>query len=318
NYTRAIHDESEYEITNLAMYEYEVGNPSAPKRVFTYDKNSGSNSLKLNVGENGAYSFSIQIPAEYDGSKYSYLFVANDPEMISYSGALTDLKGSLSDKIIPSDGPSSAKYNGGILSAFGMPMTGIAKVNSEEEFVMESGLTCSVELVRAVSRIDMKYEVPNLKLTNVEFRGCPQSGYLFAQSAVTTPSAKRVTLNLSEWQLPSEYLQNIEDQKEWKCEKAFYVYERPNTETDSAIVHIEYEVWLNDQAYPGSVDIPFKRTSGDGAYVDILRNHRYTIVLGNGDEAIGGKVTAKLIFDEWEGNDYNDSISDEDPVKDAE
>ena len=97
--------------------------------------------------------------------------------------------------------------------------------------------------------------------------------------------------------------------------KAFYVYERQNTADNHLTVHIDYVVSANGRKdYKGSVDVPFCKTDGSGEYVDNLRNHLYTIVLGNGTDPVSGKVKASLTVNEWTGSDIDEPLTDDDTV----
>ncbi|MDE7438276.1 MAG: hypothetical protein K2M93_07305, partial [Muribaculaceae bacterium] len=66
----------------------------------------------------------------------------------------------------------------------------------------------------------------------------------------------------------------------------------------------------NDTEYKGVLDVPFRRTSGDMQYIDTKRNHLYTIVLGNGDEPVAGKVSATIIVDDWNLVEIDEPITD--------
>ena len=110
--------------------------------------------------------------------------------------------------------------------------------------------------------------------------------------------------------VPEKYLKDDDDNDIVELKKAFYLYERRNTEEDGAIIHLEYTVDANGTEYNGILDVPFKRTSGDKAYIDTKRNHLYTIVLGNGDEPVSGRVSATLIVDDWNLVEIDEPITD--------
>ena len=104
-----------------------------------------------------------------------------------------------------------------------------------------------------------------------------------------------------------------------ELEKVFYLYERANSETASAMVHIEYEVDYNNKVddegnrvyYHGSIDVPFAKA--DGSFVDAIRNHRYTIVLGNGKEPVAGEIKFNIIVNDWIDVAIDDEFTSDDP-----
>ena len=86
------------------------------------------------------------------------------------------------------------------------------------------------------------------------------------------------------------------------------LYERSNTSDDNTVlIHITYEVNAG-KVYTGSVDVPFHRTlDDDQSWVNVERNHLYTVVLGNG-LPVGGTAQASLLVDEW------NTVSMEEPM----
>ena len=70
-------------------------------------------------------------------------------------------------------------------------------------------------MTRIVSRVDIKYETPNLKVTKVELQNAPKKGYLFPQDALTAPATEddKLTLGLNaNVTLPTGYLKDDPDQ----------------------------------------------------------------------------------------------------------
>ena len=114
--------------------------------------------------------------------------------------------------------------------------------------------------------------------------------------------------------LPDDFLSELEDDT-YSMKKAFYVYERANTADDCLTIHIEYYVAANGREdYEGAVDVPFRKTgeNGEYEYIDAVRNHLYTIVLGNGTDPVSGKVSATVKVAEWNGVDIDEPLTDED------
>ena len=149
----------------------------------------------------------------------------------------------------------------------------------------------------------------------MELQGAPVKTFLFPrfdeENNPLYAEVETLKMDLSSIHtLPEKYLKDDDDNDIVELKKAFYLYERKNTEEDGAIIHLEYTVDANGTEYQGVLDVPFKRTSGDKAYIDTKRNHLYTIVLGNGDEPVSGRVSATLIVDDWNLVEIDEPITD--------
>lgn len=307
-YTKATHDESEYAIKSLTLYEYGVSNPQVTqlKRVLKYAEGGADNTLDLIPGSDGLYTFSVKVPLENMGEKYTYKFVANEtPDDPDLDSSFDIFKIKPAQKTL-SDGSSAdllAETNKGIV------MSGTAKDEQRNEVLtIDKNLICKVQMERIVSRIDVKYETPNLKITKMELQHAAESGFLFPSDAVaSSPTQNYITLGMNKnVSLPTDYLKNG-DETSVELKKAFYSYERINSEDATMRVHIEYNVLgASGKEYNGSVDVPFKKV--DGEFVNTERNHLYTIVLGNANEPASDKVQAKLIVDEWNTVDMDEPL----------
>ena len=308
-YGRALHDGPECTINSLVLYEYEVNDEDGTTsltKVMKYPDGKGKDVIALTDGGNGSYTFSITVPAENEGRKYAYRFVANDPVAEPALGTSFDEFSSTQADVKLALAEGAAAVGADILadSEKGIAMSGKALYNGSDVITMAGGIKCEVAMTRIVSRVDIRYQTPNLRLTKVELHGAPAYGYLFPQEAIPGHEAATcldMTLNSIHMPLTTDYLKDLDGKDTVELKKAFYLYERTNSEENTALVHIEYEVSVNDreEPYTGSIDVPFRKTSGDKAYIDTERNHLYTIVLGNGTDPVSGKVTAQLIIDEW-------------------
>ena len=339
SYSRAegmLHDVSEYKINTLVLYEYEVMDKGEGKqttsltRELSFPTGTGKNVIDLKDGGDGSYSFSIVIPADYKNRKFTYRLVANNiPSKrtigetigMSFDGrkAVLNLDSIQVPKNENSTDSIKVAPTGDLLAnpEIGIAMTGRAKVKEtgSETIVIGETTKCEVELTRVVARVDIRYATPNLKLTKAEvWRAASQSNLFYREDQDNNPEYRvcntvNVTLS-SIHTLPEYYLKDNEAENLVEFKKAFYLYERKNTEDDSAIVHFEYTVDANGTEYNGVLDVPFKRTSGDKAYIDTKRNHLYTIVLGNSDEPVSGKVSATIIVDDWNLVEIDEPITD--------
>ena len=349
-YTRTLHDASEYAINSLQLYEYEVTESedgekaTSLTRILKYPAGTGRDVLEPIDNGNGSYTFSIIIPASYEGKTYTYRLVANNATTNVMIGESADnfrdkwysaviLKNSIvetetgdGDSEGGEEGDTPAASETKIISPAGdalanpekgIAMTGSAVASGTQNDEIKIGVTtrCDVELTRIVSRVDIRHEIPNLKLTKVELNGAPVKTFLFPRmddnENTLFADAERLKVDLnSTLTLPEYYLKDNENENIVDLKKAFYLYERANSEEDSAWVHIEYKVDANGTEYDGSIDVPFRHTSDEREYINTERNHLYTIVLGNSDDPVAGKVSATLIVDDWNLIEIDEPLTD--------
>lgn len=358
SYTRAdgdpIHDESEWTINRLALYEYEVDADGNEKLIRIIKSDGlGNNVLDMGSSENsdGTYTVSITVPDDYMGKDYIYRFIANDETTIPTIGSafqtLADEEGNdiTGLKSLPAAVRLLPGNTANALCNNGITMSGTATYNDMEKITMAENMTCQVKMERIISRVDLLYETPNLKVTAIELRNVPTFGYLFAQNADGVAPTHELSacqtlsrnINVA---LPTDFLKNLKEEngealKQFAMNKVFYLYERHNEEGNSAIVHIDYEVDYNNKTeivideegnplkdddgnvmtrpiyYHGTIDIPFAGKSG---YIDALRNHRYTVILGDGNKPVAGSIKATITVNPWEEVELEEYLTSNDKV----
>ena len=309
--SRALHDEEEYAIRSLTMYEYEVADDGTTTlaRIMKKDGN-GSNAISMVPNADKSYTFSIIVPMDNDGKKYTYKFVANDAVTDPIAGSSFSTFEPVSATLTLGDGQTAD-----IFAQDGIAMSGTAKCDGSDIITMKKGLQCEVNLQRIVSRIDISYETPNLRVTSATLSGAPEKGTLFSLPSIPSPETiqtHNLAMNVA-CPLPEDFLDQLEVEK-IEMKKAFYLYERQNLEDSYVSVHIEYVVRANGRDdYMGSVDVPFRSTT-DGTFIHTQRNHLYTIVLGNGKDPVSGKVTATVNVNDWSQKDIDEPLTDDDAV----
>ncbi len=327
-YSRALHDEAEFAINSLTLYEYELTDGGSVLTRIMKKNGTGNNNLDMVKNADNSYSFSIIVPAENDSKQYSYKFVANDdtddPELSSSFNdfSATVAKVALSADNCTADALATCATDEEGNTTYGIAMSGVAKGPDGSEIItMEPGKTCTVALTRIVSRIDISYQTPNLKVTNVYLTGAPATGTLFPTEELSVPEVAFNMTRNSNVALPETFLQAAENYTAgtaFEMKKAFYVYERANNADNCMSVHIDYQVAANGREdYEGSVDVPFCKTgdNGEPEYVNAVRNHLYRIVLGNGTDPVTGKVSVKFIVNDWNAVDIDEPLTEDDPVK---
>ena len=333
-YTRALHDEQEYAINKLYLLEYEVnGEEGVLTRVMAWPDNvaTGNNTLNLTPVQNAdaSHTFSIVVPEANMGKTYSYYFLANPTASIEPINDLTTIKELMGYYIYANDYET---YSGNFFtfpnaSSKGLRMSGVAECNGKNTIVAGTDLNCDVKLTRLAARLDVEYQTPNLRISEITLEGFARSSYLFPkfddEKKPVYPMhfkdqeySKTMTLN-PDVELPEKYLKDEEGKDKIELKKAFYTYERANSAESGNVVHIRYSVIDdNGKEIPGEIDVPFM--TKDGRYVNTERNHLYRIVLGNGKEPVAGKLTASIIVDDWKPVDVDAPLTEDDKIKPAE
>ena len=339
-YTRALHDEQEYAINKLYLLEYEVnGEESVLTRAMAWPDNvaTGNNTLNLTPVQNAdaSHTFSIVVPEANMGKTYSYYFIANPSSSISTISAkastIADLKTWVANANEYEEYPGNYYTfpNGTSANpeAKGLRMSGVAECNGKNTIVAGTDLNCDVKLTRFAARLDVEYQTPNLRISEITLEGFARSAYFFPKFDEEGNSvypmyykdqeySKTMTLN-PDVELPEKYLKDEETKDKVELKKAFYTLERANSKESGNVVHIRYTVIDdNGKEIPGEIDVPFM--TKDGRYVSTERNHLYRIVLGNGKEPVAGKLTASIIVDDWKPVDVDAPLTGDDKIKPAE
>ena len=330
-YTRALHDEQEYAINKLYLLEYEVnGEEGVLTRVMAWPDNvaTGNNTLNLTPVQNAdaSHTFSIVVPEANMGKTYSYYFLANPTASIEPINDLTTIKELMGYYIYANDYET---YSGNFFtfpnaSSKGLRMSGVAECNGKNTIVAGTDLNCDVKLTRLAARLDVEYQTPNLRISEITLEGFARSSYLFSKldddknpvyPMVFTDQEYNKTMTLNpDVKLPEKYLKDEETKDKIELKKAFYTLERANSEESGNVVHIRYTVIDdNGKEIPGEIDVPFM--TKDGRYVNTERNHLYRIVLGNGKEPVAGKLTASIIVDDWKPVDVDAPLTGDDVIK---
>ena len=339
-YTRALHDEQEYAINNLFLLEYEVnGEEGVLTRAMAWPDNvaTGNNTLNLTPVQNAdaSHTFSIVVPEANMGKTYSYYFLVNNGTSANALLSVTtieqakkldtkepDINETLAGNYFTYPHGTSTNEN-----AIGLRMSGVAECNGKNTIVAGTDLNCDVKLTRIVARLDVEYQTPNLRISEITLDGFARSSFFFPKfdddknpvypmRYEDQEYSKTMTLN-PDVELPEKYLKDEETKDKVELKKAFYTYERANSAESGNVVHIRYYVIDdNGKEIPGEIDVPFM--TKDGRYVNTERNHLYRIVLGNGKEPVAGKLTASIIVDDWNPVDVDAPLTEDDRIKPTE
>ena len=289
------------------------------------------------------------IPAELMGKYVRMAIVANDAPtdpgltvgttnfntfrsaLATASLSTTSGSPSLADLLVGSSSDMTAS------GATGFPMGAIVGT-AATQFTAKGVSVEGVTLVRNVARIDICNYATDLVITSVKLTNANNKSYLFSgSSAVNVPSGQTaVTISPL-----AEYLARIGETglaytnkeesssdteitdpaalKTLNTHRAFYLYEQVvGSSANSPVVTIEYKVGDSSSSSTGTIDVKFENTTdGTTTYVaNVVRNHIYTIQLGDGGAISTGKVTATFTVEDWtEGETIDEELT---PDSDSE
>ncbi len=345
NATRAdIQDSYESALKSINVYLFQCATSSTQETDYKY---SCKLTFKAAADDNGAIAWQensngetcvTDIPGELMGKYVRMAIVANDAPTEPTAGTTSfyDFRSALATASLSttSGSPSSADLLVGSSSdmkadgATGFPMGAIVGT-AATQFTAEGVSVEGVTLVRNVARIDICNYATDLTITGVTLTNANNKSCLFgATTGVNVPSGQNtggVTISPL-----AEYLARIGDGglaytnkeesstteitetaalKTLNTHRAFYLYEQAvGSSANSPVVTIGYKVGDSSSSKTGTIDVKFENT--DGTYVDnVVRNHIYTIQLGDGGAVSTGKVTATFTVADWkEGETIDEEL----------
>lgn len=249
---------------------------------------------------------------------------------LTAGAVLNDSEGQSADKISGGAYTGEGDLTGGAYT--GIVMSGTAMKGSSEEIHLASPASLELEalLTRNVARIDICLNKKKLTLKKAVLRTTARKAYIFPQAGTAAAEG----LMLSHPLLPvSKYADLLGDGKpgityqnpasDTEAEEVtrdrntlkhvFYLYEQVNAEGSCATVEVTYTLPDADGVeQTGVLEIPFRKTTtdGKGEYVNTTRNHLYTVELGDGN--FDGKVTARIVVQDWEPNEIHEFLPGDD------
>ena len=318
--TRALHDEAEYNVTTLDVYEYDVNTGFVAKHTFSAADGSIRPAGEGNI--TGEYTVTITEDLAEVGSLRRFYFVANNANGVTPAKGTdyeTGLRDEAADIALASGTGSSVLCPEG-----GIAMSGLA-VNTEtngSDITIKSGAmnNVHVDLTRIVGRVDLYSNADNLVITGARMEKAAEKGYLMADHSLTSTDMpgeiEMLDINANagvaasgEACLPAanagysaeiSTIQQYNDGNGTGVRKAFYMYERDNSEGDCTQIVVSYAL---ADGTTGEAVVPFTKTddmTGAVSYVNIERNHLYKVVLGNGEDITpGSEVEVKIIDTPW-------------------
>ena len=310
----AIHTNDEWEVKTLNVYIFKKGADGSytfySKTPFT----TGGVDQLMAGSSDATYTCTLTIDPDLFEQNVQILLLANEDGTVDCQKdvtALVDFKATLANATVTDGANANALVNyGADGTQYGFAMSGQAvDANSDTEYELSSsGIEVSAELTRNVARIDIENKTPNLTITGVSMHNTVDKSYLFAQDTYAAPAdVTSIGLLPVETYYADGSFSNLEyaDGGDNVYEQMLYIYEQAAAlqDKDCPYVTIDYRLTFDDNTYADhSIKVYFKGT--DGAYKDVKRNHRYTIVLGDGNEIDGGMALKTEVKDYEDGEDF--------------
>ena len=356
NATRAdIQDSYESALKSINVYLFQCATESGQETDYKYQCTltfkaaaDDNGTIAWQESSNGKTCVTA-IPAELMGKYVRMAIVANDaptdPGLTVGSTNFNAFRSALATAELSttSESPSLADLLVGSSEnmtnddATGFPMGAIVGTEATQ-FTAKGVSVEGVTLVRNVARIDICNYATDLVITRVKLTNANNKSYLFSgSSAVNVPSGQTaVTISpspLAEYSTritPGLAYTNKEDGgtteitdptalKTLNTHRAFYLYEQAvGSSANSPVVTIGYKVGDSSSSSTGTIDVKFENTTdGTTTYVaNVVRNHIYTIQLGDGGAISTGKVTATFTVEDWkEGETIDEELT---PDSDSE
>lgn len=306
--------------TDLGNGEYSYTEPLSQEML--------GNFLKVLLVANEKSLSNLTLDTNYDGTSGTTLDAF---KRLTATAVLEDGPGQRADVI--SGGVYTDETDLAGETYTGIVMSGVAKKGESEEIHLAaaSSLELDALLTRNVARIDIRLNKQKLKLKNAVLKTTWKQAYLFPQNPFSVPSDGLTTNPL----LPvSQYAEVLGDDKAGfsyqvpesdtepeevtrdrnTLKHVFYLYEQNNTaEVNSATIEVTYTLPdANGVEQEGVLSIPFKTVTAEGteSYVNTVRNHLYTVVLGDG--TLDGKVVFRIDVDDWEPNEIHEFLPGDD------
>lgn len=272
--TRAIHDEPEWTIDKMWLYEFSADGTKLLKAPLDITNNLKRKSVAAQ------YTYPVEkIGAGNEGVR-QFFFVAN---LESAPGSVGDSFEKVKDQVLAMEmsGASTdilTKHG----SSYRIPMTALATDGTNgtsHNITYAAKKHAEVKMVRTVARIDVVNRIPEFKIIGLELNDTYAHSYLHTTYKTVRHTGSRVSGVKPFAEIPASGFTGSRDGSK-KIRKAFYLYEGENGDTECTNVVITAEFGGKTIKYR----IPFKKkNAATGEFSDpvpVKRNHLYTIVVG--------------------------------------
>ena len=327
-FTRGIYnqDDSEAALKSLRMFEF-----YADTEVLVASKDIDvDNDLTATAG---SYEYTYTPGTGYTDSRARrFIFIANDGISLTAGETIDDLMGKLATQSLADDDPDTNIWNAGALPMTGEAITGGSNV-IPIDLTADAPTAVSVDLVRAVARIDIVNFTPKLEIKKIKLVKVNPKSYILphldAAGKVVVPTGMTkvnditpfrtydngtlTTFRIPDTKIAPNGTVGIADTLH--LNKAFYVYEEAEAADELSALHLQITGEL--QGVDVFYNIPFwksylKDETPSDAPLEILRNHIYTVYIGDGSKpSINTSIKMSIQVKDWKRQNVTDDFDDD-------
>ena len=317
--TRAVGDKiaaesDEAKVNSLKVYLFTKDGANGTEDDYVLYKNYDFDNSKIKTIA-GNSQVSIAIESDFMGKTVKAVIIANDSPVLALtpkSTKLTEFRKALASANVTTTSESDVLVGGANKS---FPMSCVTgDINTTPK-----GNSVNATLVRSMARIDIlnfakDLYITSVKLTNVNNKSCllgkADAGKLNIPS---TGAMQKIELKpLTEYSAKitgtgfgydaTHDAEGTEAICKANKHRTFYLYEQEvKDEASSPKVTIEYIAKNANKEKNGKIEVVFKKTTDPKDWVNVKRNHIYTIQLGEeGKSILQGKMKVRFIVDDWD------------------
>ena len=317
--TRAVGDNiaaepDEAAINKLNVYIFKKTGTAGNEKDYTFFKKYPFDASSLTAGGASAKLCSVDIEPEIMSQTVRAALVANDEPTsvaLSASTTLAAFRAALATATVATGNTADALV-GGTNKSFPMScVTGDIKTTPK-------GNSVDATLVRSMARIDILNFAKDLYITSVKLTNVNNKSCLLGQTDAKALNIPPIgTMQKIELKPLTEYsaklagagfgydathdTEGTEAIRKANKHRVFYLYEQEvKNETDSPVVEIEYTAKNAKVTKKGKITVKFCKTPERKDWVNVKRNHIYTIQLGEeGKYVLQGGIKVRFVVDDW-------------------
>ena len=318
HFTRtAVQEGNEYACNTLTILVYDAASNALLDKV---DMTTGTGAVGSAIASGNNYTYEYTMTPAAGTLARRFVVVANDLlTNVDVNETWSDLQAETVTTELAADANLSTVFANGYL-----PMSGIAHLGSADGTTVipmdgTSQVNVNVTLTRCVARIDVANNVPNLEITGLKLINANPKGYLMPHGTTNSVAIPASMTRVGGLQ-PANPIANITAASDGAesnghfipavantpavLKKAFYVYEDAIQDPSSTPLTMLVQGTLGG-SIPVYYTIPFTNANlttpvDDGKSLEIERNHRYLLTLGNGSAInINTNLSSTLSFADW-------------------
>ena len=302
-------------INKLNVYIFKKTGTAGNETDYTFFKKYPFDASSLTAGGASAKLCSVDIEPEIMNQTVRAALVANDePTNVALSAGITTLpsfRNALATATVAT-GNTADDLVGGTNKSFPMScVTG--DINTTPR-----GNNVDATLVRSMARIDIlnfakDLYITSVKLTNVNNKSCllgkADAGELNIPTAGTMPKIELKPLTEYSAKITgvdfgydaTHDAEGTEAIRKANKHRVFYLYEQEvKDKASSPVVEIEYTAKNAKVTKKGKLTVKFCKTTAPNDWVNVKRNHIYTIQLGEeGKSVLQGEMKVRFVVDDW-------------------